>query len=264
MKWLMILILLFSQILSASPTCRKVYSEPISAKDYALSLGIAEKQDLISRFIFKRYLQKWQKNKIYSPESFDRTIQKSYVLLNQLKKRQGLIDNRDRDFHSRPEEVVSWVEQELMKTGLKGYMLITPQNQTRLAKTQNQLTRIFNSRFMKILWSLSTQTLPERKDRPLPADLMAKIAMDGLDPHFVEATKAFQLTKQNRIETYRQLRRVFGSMMLMVSAMISFHQLEQSDQAQKTQAEVTREESEKQYNEMEKGLDALEAAIDAI
>lgn len=52
--------------------------------------------------------------------------------------------------------------------------------------------------------------------------------------------------------------------MLAVAAMITFHQLEAYELQMKQQKEIAEKESERQFEAMNKGLDQLEAAIDAI
>jgi hypothetical protein len=260
---LLVLFFLISIKVEAAPSCQKIYAENQALK-LSYELGLNEKQDLNSRFLFHRYLRKWKAGKLYASQKFENQIEESYEILRKIQIHQGLIDDRSRDFSSRPSEIVEWTERALMKEGLKGYLLDIPENQSLQKKIYLQVAKIFRSGFMKMAYSVGTQSLPKVADKEFPADLLAKISIDGLDRHFEEAQYVYKLSGQNRVENYRRLRLGLRNFMLFWGAMMSFQSLENADDRQQQEQMLHKIEAQKQFDQFEKNLDALDKAISKI
>lgn len=265
MKAIAILILFFCHSALASFTCENSFaSEVPSARSFALSLGIDESRDIASKVLFNRYLKKWNPEQAYTQESFEKRIEQSYELIRQLQIHQGLTDNRTRDFSARPEELVEWAEKALLREGLKVYLLKHPSDISDANKFRFQVQRLLQTKSMKALWAAFTLKLPKRFDRPVPAALLTKISMDGLDAHIDELKSQYDFTTQNRVETYGRLRKALGYFVLTVNAILMFNQLEISEKQQMAEAERVHIEQTKQFNELNHQLDDLEAAIAAL
>lgn len=260
MKSLLIVLIFLQASLASAQRCETLYSGRMSAEAYAQSLGIQKSKDLWSKYLWKKYLRKWSEKKSYTAESFEARINESYALLNKLKIRQGLIDNRHRDFHAKPEEIVMWAEKALMKEGLKGYLFNIPPNQKLPARIYQKMVKVLQTIPGKVLTAMVTWMLPNRLDKPIPDELLAKMLIDGVDPHLNELKQAFKLEKQSGVEAYRRIQTAVKYLSLSVSAMIYFHQIDTMIQKQ---AEQNKTELVEQLETMDKGLDEIERMLDA-
>ncbi len=265
MKAIAIFLIFFaSQAAFAGFTCENVFVNETPAKEYALKLGIDENRDTVSKLLFKRYFKKWNPSFAYTTATFEKRIAESYDLLRKLQIRQGLIDNRGRDFHEKPEELIEWAETSLMKEGLKPYLLKMPADLSAANRLRYQIQRLLETKAMKTLWTSLTLNLPKRFDRSVPPDLLTQISIDGVDAHIDELQQAYNVTHQSKVDTYKRLRKAIGYMVLTVNALMMFHHLELSEKQQQLAAEQLRIEQAQQFNQMNQQLDQLEAMIDAI
>lgn len=271
MRYILIALIFLQVSLASAQRCESIYGQQMTAEQYALSLGVEKGKDLWSKHLWKKYLKKWKPNKAYTEQSFDARINESYELIQKMRIRQGLIDNRHRDFYAKPEEVVAWAEKALMKEGLKGYLYNIPQKQKLPARIYQKMVRILQTKPMRILGNVMMQTLPHQPDKPIPDELLAKMLIDGVDAHFAELKEAFKpgkqslkealtLQKQSNIESYRRIQTAVKYLSLSVSAMIYFHQI---DMVIQKQTEQNKTELVEQLETMDKGLDDIERMLDA-
>ena len=244
----------------AAMKCVGVYGKYQTADQYARSFGIQEGKDYWSRRLWKQYLRKWDMNKSYTERSFEKRIEDSYKLLERIRSRQENRDQRDRDFSQRPDEIMAWTEKKLMRQGLKGYLLNIPANQKLPARIYSKVQRIFETKPMRLLYHILMGTLPNRADKEIPTELLAKIVIDGIDPHFGTLSKLFYFEGQNRIETWKSIQTTVKYLSLTISAMTMFHQMEKQLE---TQAQQTKEAVMTELESMDKGLSEIERMLDA-
>lgn len=254
------LILFICQTTFAGLRCENLFSQPkYSAEGYAQSLGLTKNKDFWSKYLWYKYLKKWKTNKRYSVQSFEARIEESYDLIRRMKIRQGLINNKDRDFYAKPEELVVWAEKALMKEGLKGYLMQVPKNQKLHQRAYYTMTKFLQTKFGKFLISTVTWTLPNRLDRELPAELIAKVLIDGTDAHIPELKIAFNLQGQNKIDSYRRIQRAVKYLSLTVTAVWYFHAYTVYTDVQTKQSQA----SEQQYEQVDGSLEKIEDKIDS-
>ena len=259
MRCILIIFILLQSALATAQRCESVYSHKMSAEQYARSLGLEKGKSLWSKYLWKKYLKKWNPNRAYTVQSFEARINESYALIQRMKIRQGLIDNRQRDFHAKPEEIVAWAEKALMKEGLKGYLFNIPQNQKLPARIYQKMERVLQTLPGKVLTVMVLWMLPNRLDKPIPDALLAKMLIDGVDAHFNELKQAFNLEKQSGIESYRRVQTAVKYLSLSITAMIYFHQI---DNLIQKQSEQNKTELVEQLESMDKGLDEIERMLD--
>lgn len=260
LKWFILLLFVSSGTFAGPVHCHK-YLRGFPPSEIATAVfDIQKESDWWTRALYRKYSKLWTEEKRYSARHFDQALDKSYEILFKIRHHQGLISNTERDFHARPEELVRWAETEVLRNGLKSYLYQVPKNQSLPRRIYEKVSRILDAKPVKFLIHLGFWTLPDRANRTIPNDLLAKVIVDGVDAHLAELGRAYNIQGQNKVDTYRRLQNALKHISLAFTAMTSLNVMQSQIESQARNEKV---QFEQQMKELDQGLDQIESMLDS-
>lgn len=227
------------------------------ALEYAESLNIERTKQIWNRWLWFRFLRRWDDKASYTRMTFEDSLEHGHGILYKLRLQQGRV-RETQDFSQRPEEVVRWAEMSIMREGLSAYLGEKP-NMGLRNRILYRLQKLYETRAMRALM-FTSPLLPAKIDKPISSELLAKITVDGVDKHLAELQAEFKLSGQNKVEAYRRFRKIYFRVYMLVSFVIMVDRL--NDETEKQAAE-RKDEFVSGLEQMDKGLSNLEAMIDS-
>lgn len=267
----------------AGQTCESIYSfksksQSHLAQAYAENLGIKRPQDLSNlplirkqiarlqdpwnRYLWNKYSKIWNEEKYFTPRRFEDAVSKSQLILSELKAHQSQLTRNSNDFDQAREPITRWIEKTLLAQGLKSYLENSIYKKPVTLKDQFyfRMQKILDYKAVRFMWHSVAWTLPNKPDKEIPSSLMAKILIDGIDPHFNELSKLYKSSKQSKIEIYRSAQQVVKLLSLTFSAFFTVHHIETMIEQQQLEQ---KHQLQMELQQMDQGLSEIERMLDA-
>ena len=261
-KLLLIATFLLASVSFAQNQCAvglfQVAQVALSPTEAAERILVDKKKDILSRFLFDRYIAKWKPEKVFTPGQFERNIKESLFILAlmrlEIPKPQwpslGSVQEK---------QITSWAERTLMTEGLRGFLRLEPVNPTWGQKVQIWWSRMTQGPLLKGLFTLVTFNLPEMKNKPMPPELLAQIVEDGISAHEQELRQVYNSSQQGGVDFYnRVVRSAFGTFAVVASLVTAVPAIQEA-QTQVAQAEERAQEA--QFEQLMEELDRIEADL---
>lgn len=255
---------IFAQSAWGSPrTCQAIFDyDANTIVQYAENQGLKKTRSLWDRYLWWKLQRIWNKpDQMLTQESFDKKIERSFTLIHKLKKRQDLLSDVELNLTYSDRQVVKWAEKALMQEGLKGFWDY-PKSEKLPDRVYFKMTQIMQTKAMKALVTLYMVNLPYKSDKPIPDELLAKIIIDGIDPHINELKEAYNVFGQNKVTIYKNIQRVIKYIVIVVFMIIKIQALSvalemQSNEQKAEHDKITQIES--QLEQLEKDLQQLDS-----
>jgi hypothetical protein len=205
--------------------------------------SIEQKQNFVSDLFLKYGLREFKLKYMESPKDIRRGISETEHLFN--------VASRFTGEHTNLSPEIRWLEREVLARGIDSLVLKyrdVPERHIILVL----IRKILKSRLVQ--FAQNFRNLPYRNDKVIPEELFEKIMRDGVTPHEKELLEFYDTTNQDRIDQYRQIRKIYATFFILLLSYTTWNQLGTVDE------KVNAAKFEKTI----KGLEELQDFADAL
>lgn len=215
--------LLFSWVSPAyaKDKCQELFSEDLEPVYRAELLemvrnhySIEKKQNLISDLFLKYGMRQFKLKYMESPKAIRRGISETEHLFE--------VASRFTGEHRNLTPEMRWLEREVLARGIDSLVFKyrdVPEKHIILVL----IRKILKSRIVQ--FAQNFRNLPYRNDKMIPDALFEKIMKDGITVHEKELLEFYDTTNQDRIDQYRQIRKIYATFFILLMSYTTWNQL---------------------------------------